>query len=109
MAYHQSLAVRVRKALADRSDVVEKPMFGGLTFMVAGKMCCGIIGDELMIRLAPETSLAQLKSLHARVCDFTKRPMRGFFVVDAQGCTAQSSVARWVRLALDYALSLPPK
>jgi len=84
-------------------------MFGGLTFMVAGKMCCGTIGDELMIRLAPDTTLAQLKSPHARICDFTKRPMRGFFVVNAQGCSMQRSVARWVRLTLEYALSLPPK
>jgi hypothetical protein len=42
MAYDDSLAARVRRALGGRRDVVEKRMFGGLTFMVAGNMCCGV-------------------------------------------------------------------
>ena len=109
MAYDQALAARVRKELGSRSDVVEKPMFGGLTFMVAGKMCCGVTKDELMIRLSPAASLAELDSPHARVCDFTRRPMPGFFIVGSQGCRDQRSVGVCVRLALDYVLSLPSK
>ena len=101
-----TLAARVRKALGKRADVVEKPMFGGLTFMVAGKMCCGVIKDELMIRLSPAATLAQLDGRHARVCDFTRRPMPGFFIVGAQGCRDQRRVGGCVRLALDYVLSL---
>jgi TfoX/Sxy family transcriptional regulator of competence genes len=109
MAFDASLAARVRKALAGRTDVVEKSMFGGLTFMVAGKMCCGVLKDELMVRLSPAAALAELKSRHARVCDFTRRPMPGFFIVGAQGCRDQRSVAGCVRLALKYVLSLPSK
>ena len=109
MAYDHSLAARVRKALGRRADIVEKPMFGGLTFMVAGKMCCGVIKDELMIRLSPAATLAELGSPHARVCDFTKRPMRGFFIVGPQGCRDQRSLGGCVRLAVDYVLSLPSK
>ena len=105
MAYDQALAARVRKALGSRSDVVEKPMFGGLTFMVAGKMCCGVTKDELMIRLSPAASLAELDSPHARVCDFTRRPMPGFFIVGSQGCRDKRNVGRCVRIALDYLLS----
>jgi hypothetical protein len=109
VAYDQSLADRVRKALAGRTDVSEKPMFGGLTFMACGKMCCGVIKDELMIRLSPAATLAELDSPDARLCDFTKRPMRGFFIVNARGCGDQKTVGRLVRLALNYRLSLPPK
>jgi len=109
MAFDQALAARVRKTLAERNDVVEKAMFGGLTFMVADKMCCGIIKDELMIRLAPSTDVSELGSPDVRVCDFMKKPMRGFFQVNAKGCLDQKNVARWVRLALSYTLSLPHK
>jgi hypothetical protein len=97
------------RRLHSRTDVVEKPMFGGLTFMVNGKMCCGVIKDELMIRLSPATTLTELASPHARVCDFTRRPMAGFFIVGSQGCRDERSVGRGVRRALDYVLSLPRK
>ena len=54
MAYDERLAARVRALLADRTDVTEQKMFGGLTFMVAGHMCCGVNGDELIVRLDPD-------------------------------------------------------
>jgi len=91
VAYSQTLARRVRLALAARSDVAEKPMFGGLTFMVQGNMTCGVAKskEELMIRLAAETTLASFESPYVRMCDFTKRPMRGLFLVSAEGCANQ--------------------
>src|SRR5713101_5480629 len=103
------VSARVRRALTTASNVVEKPMFGGLTFMIAGNMCCGLIKDELMIRLAPETTLEVLDSAHVRVCDFTSRPMRGLFVVSREECASQRGVNRWVKLALEHNLSTPPK
>jgi len=51
MAYNAELADRVRQALAGRSEIVEKTMFGGLTFMVSGNMCCGVHKDDLILRL----------------------------------------------------------
>ena len=46
MAYDERLAARVRALLASRSDVSERKMFGGLTFMVGGNMCCGVTGTS---------------------------------------------------------------
>ena len=109
MVYDEALAARVRRALAKADNVTEKPMFGGLTFMAAGNMCCGIIKDELMIRLAPETTIETLNSSQVRMCDFTSRPMRGLFVVSREECANQRGVNRWVKLALEHSLSLPPR
>ena len=50
MAYDEGVAQRVREILADRRDVIEKKMFGGLAFMMRGNMCCGVIDDALMAR-----------------------------------------------------------
>jgi hypothetical protein len=47
MAYDDALASRVRQALGGRTDVVEKAMFGGLAFMIAGNMCCGVNRNDL--------------------------------------------------------------
>jgi TfoX/Sxy family transcriptional regulator of competence genes len=109
MAYDDQLAARVRRALSDRHDVVEKPMFGGLTFMVAGNMCCGVNRDDLILRLDSKTALEDLDSPHVRLWDFMKRPMPGMFAVTAAGCASQKTVDRWVKLALAHALSIPPK
>jgi len=54
MPYSELLAERVRIALSREPSTEEKRMMGGLTFMVGGKMCVGISGDELMVRLAPD-------------------------------------------------------
>ena len=54
MAYDEELADRIRDVLPDPELIVEKRMFGGLVFMRAGNMCCGVLKDELMLRLGPE-------------------------------------------------------
>ena len=54
MAYDEGLAQRLREALASRPDVSERKMFGGLCFMLGGNMCCGIVRDELMLRVGPD-------------------------------------------------------
>jgi hypothetical protein len=109
MAYDESLAARVRLALAGRNDVVEKPMFGALTFMVAGNMCCGVNRSELIIRLDARTDPKDLDGPHVRAWDFMKRPMRGIFAISAPRCASQKTVGHWVEMALKHALSLPPK
>ena len=77
MAYDEKLAARVRGALAGRGGVEEKKMFGGLTFMLRGKMCCGVLKGDLVLRVGPDRAAGALKSPHARPFDFTGRPMKG--------------------------------
>ena len=108
MAYDKKLAGRVRRLLPDRGDVAERAMFGGLTFMVAGHLCCGVHGDELIVRLHPDDEDAALERPHARPMDFTRRPMAGFVTVSPEGVGGQA-LKRWVALALAHADSLPPK
>ena len=95
--------------MTGRIDVDEKPMFGGLTFMVGGNMCCGVNRDDLIIRLDAGTAVEDLHSPQVRAWDFMKRPMRGIFAVSAAGSATQKTVDRWVELALRHALSLPPR
>lgn len=109
MAYDERLATRVRALLAERDDVTERKMFGGLAFMVGGNMCCGVLDDELMIRVGPELGAGALERPFTRVMDFTGRPMTGMLFVTAEGIAADDALAGWVRMALAYAASLPAK
>ena len=108
MAYDERLAARVRALLAGRSDVSERKMFGGLTFMIGGNMCCGVNGEELIVRLDPGHEGEALASPHARPMDLTGRRMRGFITVHPDGLTG-SHLDRWVHEAVARAETLPPK
>jgi TfoX/Sxy family transcriptional regulator of competence genes len=54
MAYNEILAERIREQLAILPNIEEKAMMVGLTFMYNGKMCIGVIKDEMMCRIDPE-------------------------------------------------------
>jgi TfoX/Sxy family transcriptional regulator of competence genes len=103
MAYDEKLADRVRAELdkqAPDDEVVEKKMFGGLCFMVAGAMAVGVTGTDLMVRVGKDAHEQAVAQPHARPMDFTGRPMKGFVFVDAAGTSTQRHVGTWVRQAL---------
>ena len=72
-------------------------------------MCCGIIGDELMVRLGPDYYRAALARKHTREMDFTGRPLEGFLYIGSPGLRSDSSVRTWVDRGVAFARSLPPK
>lgn len=109
MAYDEGLAERIREILHDRLGVVEKKMFGGIAFMLRGHMAVGIVKDDLLVRVGPEAHDALLNRPHARLMDFSGRPMRGFLFVGSKGLDADRVLARWVGHGVAYAESLPEK
>ncbi len=109
MAYDEGLAQRVREHLDDRFDVTEKKMFGGVAFMLGGNMCCGIVSDELMVRVGPDAYQESLALAHAREMDFTGKPMRGMIYVGIEGIDADEDLAAWVDRGVGFASSLSPK
>ena len=84
-------------------------MFGGLTFMLQGNMCCGVAGDRLMVRVGPEKYDEALAEKHAELMDFTGRPMKGMVFVGSDGLTSDDDLKAWVQRGVDFALSLPAK
>ena len=109
MAFDEGLAERVRGVLRDRSDVVEKKMFGGLCFMVAGHMTVGISGDELMVRVGKDRYDDAMAQPHAREMDFTGRSLKGFVYVGTDGFASDDDLTGWVGRGLANTDSLPPK
>ena len=109
MPYSETLAQRIRTVLADQPGTWERKMFGGVTFMVNGNMCCGVIKDDLMVRVGPDRHEEALALPHARPMDFTHRPMNGMVYVDPVGVVADAALVEWVQRGLEFALSLPSK
>jgi TfoX/Sxy family transcriptional regulator of competence genes len=102
MAYDESLAKRIRPLLADLEGVTERKMFGGLAFMLKGKMFVGIIGEDLMVRVGPDAHARALSKPHARPMDFTGRPMKGYVFVGPEGLRSREELAHWIRQAVDF-------
>jgi TfoX/Sxy family transcriptional regulator of competence genes len=109
MPYSESLASRIREIFGPYNDVTERKMFGGIAFMVKGYMAAGIVGEDLMLRIGENGFEDALKQPHARLMDFTGRPMRGFLFVGAAGITTRKALAAWLEKATTHARSLPPK
>src|SRR5512132_3355102 len=109
MAFDEAVAGRIREALAGAPDVVEKRMFGGIAFMVRGNMCCGVIGDRLMLRVGPVGYEAALSRPHAKPMDFSGRPMKGMVYVEAAGFASAGDLKGWIGRAMAFALLLPAK
>jgi len=109
MAFDEAVAGRIREALAGAPDVVEKRMFGGIAFMVRGNMCCGVIGDRLMLRVGPKGYETTLSLPHARAMDFTGRPMKGMVYIEPAGFASTRDLDTWIKKAMEFALSLPAK
>ena len=109
MAYDEQLAERLRKVFQDHDGVVEKRMFGGIAFMVNGNMCCGVTGDELMVRVGPDQYEDSLAQPHARPMDFTGKPMRGLVYVNTLGIASDAGLKGWGDRGMNFVLTLPPK
>lgn len=102
MAYNEKLTDRVREALTNQKAVEEKKMMGGLTFMVNGKMCVGILKDELMVRIDPEVYEMALQKKGCREMNFTGKPMKGFVFISPEGTSSKKDLDYWIDLALDF-------
>jgi TfoX/Sxy family transcriptional regulator of competence genes len=109
MAYDETVAQQVRKALTKYPGITEKKMFGGLAFLLRENMCCGIMGNELMVRVGPQGYEAALSRPHTRKMDFTGKPLKGFVYVSPAGFGAKKGLEAWIEKATEFALSLPPK
>ncbi len=74
MPYNEVLAARVRDILWGEPGLTERKMFGGVAFMLHGHMCCGVINNDLVLRLGADGAGEALSQPFTRPMDFTGRP-----------------------------------
>jgi hypothetical protein len=96
MAFNKELALRVRRLLGGAPGFSERHMFGGVCFLLDGRMSAGVLGDELIVRVPPEEYENAMRAPGARPMDFTGRPMRGFLMVGPRGYKAATDMSAWL-------------
>ncbi|MBV9547023.1 MAG: TfoX/Sxy family protein [Chloroflexi bacterium] len=108
MAYDEALAERIRTVLGERPNVVEKKMFGGITFMVDDQMCCGVLKDDLIVKVGSEGWDEILAQPGVRPFDFSGRPMVGMVYVAPAGVSSDRALRGWIERGLEF-LARSPK
>ena len=109
MVYDERLAERIRKTLGKNKQVAEKHMFGGLSFLYRKKMFCGVLKNDLVLKMSHEQWEEALKKPNVRPMDFTGRPMKGFVYVNQKGCKSEKNLKKWIDLSLNHAKYLMKK
>ncbi len=104
MAYSEFLADRVRRVLAEKktTNVEEKRMMSGLTFMVNDKMCVGVVNEDLMLRIDHAWYDEALTLNGCRPMEMTGKIMKGFVFVASAALDADDDLEFWVQRALDF-------
>jgi TfoX/Sxy family transcriptional regulator of competence genes len=103
MAFNEKLVDRIRESLVDvKKKIEEKNMFGGVCFMVDGKMCMGVVKDEMMCRIDPKMDEIVLELDGCRQMDFTGKPMKGYVFVSEEGMKTKKAFQYWVDLCLEF-------
>ena len=107
MAYDEELADRLRALLSERGDVSEKRMFGGLAFLISGKLAVAASGQGgLMARVPPEETEALLERRGVEPFVMRGKPMDGWLRVREEGYDSEAALQEWVERSVSYAEKL---
>jgi TfoX/Sxy family transcriptional regulator of competence genes len=102
MAYNTKLADRIRESLQHLPDVEEKEMFRGVCFMVDGKMCVCVSGDEMMCRIGEAQMETALENSNSRQMVMRGKPMKDYVFVSEEGFQSKKDFDYWIKLSLDF-------
>jgi hypothetical protein len=82
MASRETLAERIRQALARKKGVEEKKMFGGVGFPLNSNLLVRVWKDSLCVWLGSEQAEKALKEPRVQEFDISARPLKGWVLVE---------------------------
>jgi TfoX N-terminal domain len=110
MGYDEVLAGRIRDLIGPDPELTEKKMFGGLAFLVRGRMAISASGQGgVLVHCDPAKSDELVAVTGATIAVMQGREMDGWLRVAADDVATDDALAGWVEISVGYARSLPPK
>jgi hypothetical protein len=104
MAYNTNLGDRVREYLAEipNIEIEEKEMFNVLNFMVNGKTCICVSGENLMLRFDP-TLQEELSEKNGYETMLMKgKEYKGYCYINPDGFKEKKDFEYFVNLCLEF-------
>ena len=104
MSYNPKLADRIREYLSNspKLKIEEKKMFRGLAFMVNGKMCVNVSGENLMCRFDPDLQEGVAKKKGYQKMTMKGKELKGYCYVSPEGFKGKKDFEYWITLCLDF-------
>ena len=104
MPYSTKLAQRIRTYLEDISKIKieEKEMFRGIAFLVNGKMCVNVSGDNLMCRYDPVLESEVSERVGFQPMIMKRKQLKGYCYVSEDGYKSKANFEYWLKLCLDF-------
>ena len=110
MAYDHDLADRIRELMPLELEHEEKPMFGGLAFLIGGHMAIGASREGgVLVRTDSADEERLLRSKGVSVAIMRGRPATGWLRVAGDSVRTTRQLSRWVGIGTASAVALPPK
>ena len=100
-----AFAERVRSCLLEMAPFVEKKMFGGLGFLVEGKMAVGVSSKgQLIVRVEQDETELLIQKAHVTPMRTSGRIARGWVLVDQEALSEDLVLDDWVERGVMFAL-----
>ncbi len=109
MAYDEDLDKRIKNIVSKWRNTDSKKMFGGVCHLMNGNMFSGVHKDRLILRLGEGAAETAMLSSNVGPFDITGRPMKGWVMVEENGCSSDEELKAWLDQARDFAETLKPK
>jgi isopenicillin N synthase-like dioxygenase len=104
MAYDTNLVNRVREFLAEipNIDIEEKEMFAVLNFMVNGKTCVCVSGENLMLRFDPKLQEELSERQGYETMLMKGKTYKGYCYIHPEGYKDRKDFEYFINICLDY-------
>jgi hypothetical protein len=103
MAYDADLAERLRAVLAGERDLSEKRMFGGLAFLLGGRLTVAASGrGGVLVRCDPSRTDQLVARPHVERMVMRGRQMDGWLHVSDAAAATDDQLRAWVGEAVAY-------
>jgi len=109
MPYNLDLEYRIDRVIDRFGDITKKRMFGGVGYLMNGRMCFGIHQEYLIVRTTIEKAAELLKGEYVKPFDITGRPMKGWVLVLPDYVETEEQLWDMLKLGVDLVQSLGEK
>ncbi|HEY4199896.1 MAG TPA: TfoX/Sxy family protein [Devosiaceae bacterium] len=105
-----ALVDRLRALFDGDPRIIEKKMFGGVTFMMNGHMLVSSKKDgRMLVHVGKNANAAALERPGATQMVHGDKPMRGFIWIDADETESDDTLRDWIALAERFVMTQKPK
>lgn len=109
MPTNAELRARIAAYLRARDDVTEKSIVGGLGFTWRGNLVCGVMGDDLLVRVGKDRFDELVTRWGARPMTMAGKRSTAWILVDEAHVSDDTMLASWLDEAVSFAATLPAK